>query len=696
MRRAAAILLTVCLLWGCAGQDAGVTFGDGSLFGDFRGRWWNYYDRGVSRLNEERYEEAAADLREALRGRSRDAWSARTYGLHFTEYFPNRELGVLYYHQGQLNEAEAALQKSLNDVDTARAHHYLDLVKKAQIAQGIITDESAPTITAGLGNVLLTGSREVPLAIHASDDVGVAEVRVNGSRLYQRGSVTEKTFTDTLIFEEGEHAVAVEADDLADRSASESITVQVDVTAPTIAVFEPAPELVTEAGQVKLRGACADNFGITEVRLGEQVIASGGGGQLRLDFEVPLTLTAGANAFPLTVVDAAGNTNSTVVNVYRGDRASREAKLWWLQHRAPERLRVAGTGEMLAAVLASAYTAAESPIDISLIFPETAQPDEVLARNEIPLKVDVLARTQLASLRVNRDEPLIAKEVPVVSDPQGGETEMKYTFDTRISLARGTNDITITAADSAGNSAQERLAIKAEFVITDTPDSKMPLAILAFAEERPEGSVPSENLRLELQQQLLDQGRFDVVERNRLAEVLTEQQLSEALGDRDAALQLGAVIPAQAFLVGNVTAKEGGQEVKVQVVSTETTRVIAIVDTFITEAGSADAIEIGIREIAAQLAEKYPRLTGELLQVSGDTVAASYTAADGVFEGMYILVLQDNGDGIIDDTTGEVILEPTVSIVDRAEITQVTPRAVRGKRLSSEDPVEAGMPTLTW
>ena len=113
-KRIAAILAVYVLLAGCASKEnanyqrEGVQYG--TTKGVFHGRWWNYYERGSSYLSGKYYAEAMSDLRQALAGRGADTWRARTYGLHFVEYFPNRELGVAYFEQGNLEEAERYLR----------------------------------------------------------------------------------------------------------------------------------------------------------------------------------------------------------------------------------------------------------------------------------------------------------------------------------------------------------------------------------------------------------------------------------------------------------------------------------------------------------------------------------------------------------------------------------------------------------
>lgn len=69
--------------------------------GTFRGRWWNYYERGRSFADGGFWLEAEHDLRRALDVRTFDKRRSRTYGLHYIQYFGNRELGVVLYRQGR-------------------------------------------------------------------------------------------------------------------------------------------------------------------------------------------------------------------------------------------------------------------------------------------------------------------------------------------------------------------------------------------------------------------------------------------------------------------------------------------------------------------------------------------------------------------------------------------------------------------
>ncbi|HEO71015.1 MAG TPA: hypothetical protein ENN80_07110, partial [Candidatus Hydrogenedentes bacterium] len=152
VKRAVSLCLLGLLVFGCATQQPKVFEGKeyGVTKGGFHGRWWNYYERGASYLAGGFYDEAVLDFEQALRGRSADTWQARTYGLHFVEYFPNRELGVAYYHLNDLDTAESYLKGSLSDVDTDRAHYYVALVTRKRIAMGELEDAMEPVIEAAV------------------------------------------------------------------------------------------------------------------------------------------------------------------------------------------------------------------------------------------------------------------------------------------------------------------------------------------------------------------------------------------------------------------------------------------------------------------------------------------------------------------------------------------------------------------
>ena len=133
------MIIAANIFLGCASDSQRIYVKEGKQYGKvkgpFRHRWWNHYERGLSYADGEFYKEAEADLREALRQRDKDQRMARTYGMHFIDYFPHRELGIVYYQLGDLGPAKEELDLSLRQFPSAKARFYLDRVRKALIEQ---------------------------------------------------------------------------------------------------------------------------------------------------------------------------------------------------------------------------------------------------------------------------------------------------------------------------------------------------------------------------------------------------------------------------------------------------------------------------------------------------------------------------------------------------------------------------------
>ena len=106
----------------------------GIVKGLFQGRWYHYYERGLSLAEGHCWGNAEKDLREALKQRDDgDRRWARTYGMHFIDYFPHRELGIVLFNQNRYADAIRELEVSLNATVTAKAEFYLDQGRKALI-----------------------------------------------------------------------------------------------------------------------------------------------------------------------------------------------------------------------------------------------------------------------------------------------------------------------------------------------------------------------------------------------------------------------------------------------------------------------------------------------------------------------------------------------------------------------------------
>lgn len=694
-KRFIAALFLGAAIWGCASQEGVVREGAryGVTKGVFHGRWWNYYERGCSYLTGQFYAEAEADFRKAAVGRSRDTWQARTYGLHFVEYFPNRELGVACYHLGRLDEAEQHLTTSLSQIDTDRAHHYLDLVKKARIVKGEIKSDTAPTIETSATEGQLLSSRELPLKIQASDAVGVAQVSINGSALPQRGSVGTFSAEDRLILAEGTHEIRVDVANLADKQTSRTIRVEVDLTGPTIGVVAPLDGTVTEAETVRVSGICVDKNGVVSIAVGDRSLAEAKGDK-RIEFASEFPLASGENVFVITAKDRAGNETRSAVRVFRGSKKSAAAILWRRLQLAPESLvqAQAGVDPSAAVLLEGTEPSAQGPVSIAVKSPSADRP----YRHNKMLCVagEVRAATKVASLTINgapfeeltgAPKESFNRRIPI-DDADGGEKKIP---------------VKIAARDDQGHEASQAIEVSVRPVHLDSRESKMPVAVLAFAGNGIDPAL-AELLRTTTEAKLQEAGRFRVLDRTRLQDVLTEQQIAAALADPNEAIRLGKMTNAQVFIVADVFARDrNGIEVKARAVSPETTDVVATLDAFADDKNDARKVDGACKGLAAALEKAFPRLSGELLAVrpkaDGSEMLVNWTKEDGVHEGMYMLVVKED-EPWVDQTTGEV-LEPGEAVeVARGRIERILNNGSQAKEVKQETgeaKLEQGMAAIT-
>ncbi|MBI3988786.1 MAG: ABC transporter substrate-binding protein [candidate division NC10 bacterium] len=89
-------------------------------------RWWNHYDRAKGYAERGLWVQAVEEYKKALSQDSTDRRRARTYGVHFIEYFPHRNLGIAYYHLKQWDKAVEELTISLSQEETPEAREFLE------------------------------------------------------------------------------------------------------------------------------------------------------------------------------------------------------------------------------------------------------------------------------------------------------------------------------------------------------------------------------------------------------------------------------------------------------------------------------------------------------------------------------------------------------------------------------------------
>jgi len=712
------IFLFMCVVIGCQSSTSDKYTVEGKSYGVtagvFHGRWWNYYERGCSFLAGGFLNEAEQDLRSALQNRSRDTWQARTYGLHFVEYFPNRELGIVLFKKGQLTEAENLLRESLMQVDTERARYYLDLIVKERISKGELQDLEAPRVKAELieMGVEITKDKDKKnssstlvketnnlLKIECSDDLGIERIYINQQSILLRHGEKSATIEQPVETKEGKQEFVVTVRDLAGKESTYNLLTQVDLTGPNIGIFKPTDYLVTKENEIVLEGVVLDDTGIAEISLNNKVISDGSVEQ-RKEFRSELTLKDGENIFVISARDIAGNETRTSIKTFKGEPRSQSASLWRFSQQT-HRLNSAFSSTSLSGKILNEVLFAQTENTNVEINIKTPKP-EIPSRHNRVIRVagEVVSPSAVQSLIINGEpytqltgapKEAFNKRVPLPSD--------------LLTSGSGTVKLSVTAQDSEGRNTRKEMDVKVEPILVNKSETKMSIALLAIS-GRTQTDTFGKDLRTVLEGTLKKQGRFYVLDRIYLQNVLTEQQLSAGLADPNRALDIGRMVPAQVFAVGEVFPRgEQSVEVKLRLINTETSEVISIFDGFIDNVNDGQLIEGKCEVLARQLADFFPRLSGEVLDFRGTEpkyeVLFNWAEQDGIRPGMYALILYEASPAWVDPDTGEITQPADYGILYKTRIVNVSPTSARGQIIvdtskpSEGVAIEKGLPSIT-
>ncbi len=149
----------------------------------------------------------------------------------------------------------------------------------------------------------------------------------------------------------------------------------------------------------------------------------------------------------------------------------------------------------------------------------------------------------------------------------------------------------------------------------------------------------------------VNQGRFDVIERQALQEIIEEQQLGSAgVIDVNTAAQLGRVLGATYIVTGAVLSHKQGIDLNVKIIDTESAA-IKVADRL--AATSVGAMSRKINPFVAQLVSKFP-LRGFIIHQKDETFIIDVGKSAGAKKGMRFKVYRE-GEIIKHPISGEIL-----------------------------------------
>lgn len=181
------------------------------------------------------------------------------------------------------------------------------------------TDTQAPTvgITSPSTSSTLTNASSIDLQGTAADDVDVTAVVWSSDRGGSgtcSGTATWRA--DDVPLASGANVITVTASDAAGNTSAETVTIVLDMTAPSLAITSPMESpITTTTGTLSIQGTALDDEGITEVQWTNDRGGSGLCTGTNAWSASGITLQEGANVITVTARDGADNTATATTTV---------------------------------------------------------------------------------------------------------------------------------------------------------------------------------------------------------------------------------------------------------------------------------------------------------------------------------------------------------------------------------------------
>ena len=648
----------------------------GIVSGAFRHRWWNYYERGTSFADGQFFAEAESDLKEAIRQRDGDQRMARTYGMHFVDYFPRRELGGVYLDQGRIAEAIVELETSLAQHRSAKAEFYLDQARKKQLeTSGVDLNNPAITIASPERNALVKGFTAHVTGL-ATDDTFVKEVAVNGIPFRIDLSAPEIPFEVDVPLSYGLNTILVTATDLLGKVSIAKMQVRADRTGPLMSLESAELTIDASTDTVRLTGVISDESGIQELLIdGEPIDLPDDGAFYRqpglrlvglksklfnwiaksiVRLNRAIHIKPGQKSIIISALDLAGNRTRAEVSFAASLRAARPALL------AANGLT--GSDGNLG-LLAAASTDSAPFIEL-----ENA-PDTIrLFSDQLYLEVRIISEAGVKHIRVN-DRPVVG--------PEG----KNVFFGHLVALKKGDNEVVVTAEDANGHVAEKRVSVHRNTYSIDADQARLTVAVLPFERKGASSNLAS-GVYDRVFDAVFDSRRFDLVERQQLDAVLQEQKLSEtALVNQDTALEVGRLVAASGLVAGSILENASSMEIYARLIDTETSLILASVDVY-GEPLDADKLRTLCTGLSIKLADALPREEGLVVKSKGKRILVDMGSDKGLREGMRLVLFEPPEDEL-DDTR----------IVAKARVTSVKENTAVAELYGDDVPTDVAVMT---
>jgi len=243
------LILMLLLLFGCLPHPPPAPVKNGKTYcraqGNFTYQWYDHYERALSCMEGEFYQQAISDLDESLKlrdkDRRKDEARVLTYGRHFMNYFPHREKGIIYFLTGKDDAAKSELERSVREYPSQKAYHYLDEVRKRIMKRKKVAVSTPRLLITAPSDGAWTDKYTVTVSGIAADKQYVSKIDINQELVFIETSGQRIEFEKVLTLKQGRNKIDIIARNLLNGKVKQQLIIYVDKSGPVITVetFDP-------------------------------------------------------------------------------------------------------------------------------------------------------------------------------------------------------------------------------------------------------------------------------------------------------------------------------------------------------------------------------------------------------------------------------------------------------------------------
>lgn len=637
------VTLLLALLIGCAVKSGPILVKDGKEFGRIEGIWggnfWDYYLRGLSYAEGQFWDLALDDLLKASTLKNEDYRRIRTYGLHILDdYFPHREMGIIYYTKADYEKAIQELSFSVSSYPSAKAKYYLNLARQAYL-QKTQKDINPPVIflSSHQDHQYIAGF-STTIEGEIQDDWFVGRVMINNQPYPIELAQPKVRFSMAVPLVQGQNTIHIVARDLVGQETKQTLSLIADRQAPLLYINEvkvKSGEPGTVNGkEIKITGYLEDLLDIKIFQIaGMNLLPLGGGGAFSLTYNLQEPMED-----PFFIAeDTLGNQVSGLIRIldYQGLKTS-----------LPNPIKI-------ASLQIAGLSQANDTHPPTLVIDDPPKDNLVVDWEAIFICGQVQDAGGVQDLSVNGESILFH------------EGKRVY-FNHMLELQPGKNSITIKAIDPAGNEQVKVLTIERTINPVLEIGSRMSVAVIPF-KYRGENSTNQRFIADLLIDSLVNQKRFWVVDRERVDRLMPKFDQEGLDSASFSPIELGRLVAAESVLAGSVYERGGFVEVVARLIDTETGVILDTQDVY--GVGESRDLASLIDGLALKFKNSFPLVEGIIIEKEGKDILVNLGKEKNIKDFTKYILFRE-GKNLIDPSTKR-ILEKKPQILGEAKILKV-------------------------